>query len=78
MNSKLWNVLCWNIRGINLEKKWNALKDRLVEHACDVIYLQETKCDHFDLSFIHNFCPPMFYRFEFLPAVGASGGSIII
>lgn len=48
------------------------------EHICDVICLQETKRDHFDLSFIHKFCPPVFDQFEFLPSVGASGGSIII
>jgi hypothetical protein len=78
MNTKLWNILCWNIRGINSEKKWNAIRDRLSDHVCDVICLQETKHSHFDLSFIHKFCPPIFDRFDYLPAVGASGGSIII
>jgi exonuclease III len=78
MNTKLWNILCWNIRGINSEKKWNAIRDRLSEHVCGVICLQETKRSHFDLSFIHKFCPPIFDRFDYLPAVGAFGGSIII
>lgn len=78
MNSKLWNVLCWNIRGINSEKKWNAIRDKLSEHAYDVICLQETKRLTFDLTFINKFYPPIFDRFEYLPAVGASGGSVII
>jgi exonuclease III len=78
MGTKVWNILCWNIRGLNSDKKWNAIRDRLTENNCDVLYLQETKHATFDLSFIRNFCPPVYDRFEFLPSNGASGGTIII
>jgi len=78
MNNRTWNVLCWNVRGINSNKKWNAIRDRISESNSDVICLQETKKEHFDAMFLRNFCPPTFDKFEFLPSVGASGGTIII
>lgn len=40
--------------------------------------LAREKRTHFDLRFIKSFCPPSFDSFEFLPSVGALGGSIII
>lgn len=30
-----WKVLCWNIRGLNSEAKWNSIRDRIVESACE-------------------------------------------
>lgn len=78
MAIKKWNVLSWNIRGLNSDKKWNGIRDRVSENNCDVICLQETKCSTFDLSFIHQFCNNSFDSFEFLPSIGASGGSLIV
>lgn len=62
-----WKVLCWNMRGLNSDGKWNSIRDRVTESACDVICLQETKKDSFDLSFIKNFCPPVFDSYLFVP-----------
>lgn len=73
-----WKVLCWNVRGLNSDTKWNSLRYRITESACDIICLQETKTDSFDLSFIKNFCPPSFDSFLFVPSVGASEGIITI
>jgi len=78
MDAKNWKVLSWNVHGINSDKKWNAIRDRVSESCCDVICLQKTKRSHFDAMFIRQFCPPVFYQCEFLPSNGASGGSIII
>jgi exonuclease III len=78
MNHRTWNILCWNIRGINSDKKWNSIRDRIIENNCDIACFQETKRASFDSSFIHNFCPPSFDSFEYLPSVGASGGSLIV
>jgi hypothetical protein len=76
--SKSWKVLCWNIRGINSQVKWDALRDRITESQCDIICIQETKRGIFDLSFINKFCHAHFDNFEYLPSVGASGGVITI
>lgn len=73
-----WKVLCWNIRGLNSDSKWNSIRDKVVESACDVIFLQETKKDALDLSFIRHFCPPAFDAFSYLPSIGASGGNLTI
>lgn len=78
MAVKNWKVLSWNVRGINSEKKWNAIRDRVTESSCDILCLQETKRVHFDVMYIRQFCPSVFDSFVFLPSVGASGGSIII
>jgi hypothetical protein len=75
-SSKLWKVLCWNIRGINSQLKWDALRDKIRDIQCDIICIQETKRDLFDLSYIRNFCPSPFDSFEYLPPLGASGGII--
>jgi len=75
---KSWKILCWNVRGLNSKKKWDCIRDKISESHCDVIFLQETKKENFDLQFIRKFCPPSFDCFEYLPSVGASGGVITI
>lgn len=80
MNSrtvKTWNVLCWNIRGIDAEGKWESLKNKIVESNCDVVTIQETKRDSFDIAYIRNFCPTSFDAFCFLPSVSALGGILV-
>ena len=77
-NKRSWNILNWNIRGINVEAKWLALKQKIEESAAGIICLQETKREGFDLSYVHNFCPYKFNKFEYLPSIGASGGIIVI
>ena len=72
-----WKVLSWNVRGINSQSKWDALRDKITESECDVICFQETKKEAFDLQFIRKFCPSAFDSFEFLPSVGASGGMLV-
>jgi exonuclease III len=77
-NTKNWKIMNWNIRGVNSDKKWDALSNKIEESGCDIVCLQETKREHFDLKYIKNFCPKKFNKFVFLPSVGASGGIIII
>ena len=58
--------------------KWDSIRDKIVGNGCDIVCLQETNKENFDLHYIKNFCPPAFDAFEFLPSVGASGGIITI
>jgi exonuclease III len=76
--TRKWKVLCWNVRGINSQMKWDAVKDKIRESQCDIIFLQETKRETFDKQYLRNFYPPNFDAFEFVPSVGASGGIITI
>lgn len=78
MATRTWKVLCWNVRGLNSDKKWDAIRDTVLECSCDIIYLQETRKDSFDRMFINKICPPAFDAFDYIPALSASGGSIII
>jgi hypothetical protein len=41
-----------------------------------IICLQETKRELLDISFTRRFAPKHFDRFDFVPFVGASGGSL--
>lgn len=75
--NKNWNILNWNIRGINDSNKWLALRNKISESNCDIVCLQETKRENFDARYIKNFCPRKINKFEFLPSVGASEGLLI-
>lgn len=70
-------MLCWNIRGINADNKWESLRNKISECNCDIISIQETKREEFDLSYIRNFCPRNFDDFYFLPSIGNSGGILV-
>lgn len=80
MNQNLvrtWNVLCWNVRGINAERKWDAVRNKVLNVNCDIVYLQETKEESFDQTFIRKILPSSFDDFIFVPSVGASGGLLV-
>jgi hypothetical protein len=42
------------------------------------VYIQETKREHFDTSFIRNLAPRRFDSYDFIPSIGASGGLLIL
>ena len=69
-----WNVLCWNVRGLNSEAKQLALSNAINSSGCAVVCLQETKKSSFDNAFIKSCCPRRFVKFDFVPSRGASGG----
>ena len=73
-----WSVLNWNIRGINDDKKWLAIANKISESDCSIVTLQETKTESFDSSYIKQFCLRKLNKFDYLPYVGASGGLITI
>lgn len=73
-----WNVLCWNIRGLNSSKKQLALSNAIQDSGCSIICLQETKMPTFDASTLKALCPKRFDKFVFIPSRGASGGLVTI
>jgi hypothetical protein len=52
-----WKVLDWDARGLNDKGKSLLVYNKIDESQCAIIYLQETKCEKFDHSFIRTFCP---------------------
>jgi exonuclease III len=73
-----WSGLSHKVRGINSSVKWNGIRCAIWESGCDVICLQETKKEFFDVAYLKNFCPNNFDSYAFVPSVGNSGGSIIV
>ena len=76
-NKRSWNVLNWNIRGLNSEGKTDAVKAKIEESACSMYCLQETKKEAFDYPFIKKWAPKRFDKFAFSPSAGASGGILM-
>ncbi len=68
-----WNFLCWNVRGINSDAKWNAIRQKVEESACSLFCLQETKREVFDMAYVKKFCPRRFDKFAFAPSRGPRG-----
>jgi hypothetical protein len=75
--NRSWNILNWNIRGVNSEDKCNAIKEKIEESDCAIFCIQETKREHFDHSYIKKLAPKRFNQFAFSPSEGASGGILI-
>ena len=73
-----WNVLSWNIRGLNSEKKQLALNNAIKTSGCAVVCLRETKMSEVSFPFIKTCCPRQFDRFAFVPSRGSSGGLLMI
>ena len=63
-------ILVWNIRGINSQAKWDALRGKIEENARQVVCLQETKCETFDPFYLKKFCPRYLDTFSFSLKLG--------
>jgi exonuclease III len=78
MSNRSWQILCWNIRGLNDSNKWDAVRSKVEESACAVFCLQETKKQDVDSTFVRNLAPRRFDKYDFVPSVGASGGILLV
>ena len=78
INNRSWYFVDWNIRGANSHIHWDAIKAKADESNCHVLCLQETKREHFDHSYIKNFCPRRLNQFAYSPSIGNSGGIITV
>lgn len=65
---RYWNVLCWNVRGLNDHDKWDPIRNKIEESSANIFCLQETKRSSFDLPFIRKFAPKRFDKFDYCPS----------
>jgi len=72
-NNRCIEILFWNVKGINFQNKWDAIRDKITESANQIICLQETKRENFDPFYIKKFCHRNLDTFAYSPSVGASG-----
>ena len=75
---RCWNVLSWNVKDLNSEKKQLALNNAIISSGCAVVYLQETKMPDVSFAFIKTCFPKQFNRFAFVHSRGASGGLLTV
>jgi exonuclease III len=76
-NRRSWNILNWNIRGVNSNDKCNAVRAKIEETACAIFCLQETKRQHFDHSSVRKLAPKRFNKYAFVPSEETSGGILV-
>lgn len=76
-NNINWNVLNWNIRGLNDLDKQKAVRAKIEESACSMVCIQETKMPHLDCSIMKKIAPKRFDKFVFAPSIGAPGGILV-
>jgi exonuclease III len=69
-----WNILNWDVRGLNSQDKCNDIRAKIEESRCSIFCLQETKADHFDSSAVCKLAPKRFNKFSYTLSVGTSGG----
>jgi hypothetical protein len=72
-----WNILNWNVRGLNSEDKCNAVRAKIEESCCSIFCIQESKLQSFDHSSMRKFAPKRFNKYALSLSVGASGGIIV-
>jgi hypothetical protein len=58
--------------------KWTSLRSKILESKCDIVCIQETKREIFDQAYLRNFFPSQFDSFDYVPSVGASGGTLVV
>lgn len=39
MNTRTWKIFYLNVRGVNSDKKWNSIPDKVVECGCEIVSL---------------------------------------
>lgn len=71
-HNRVWKILSHNVWGINGQEKWNSLRNKIKETCCDIICLQETKCEHFEQSYLRKFCPRHYDKFYSHPSIGGN------
>jgi hypothetical protein len=78
LSRRKWCILCWNVHGLNADNRQRAVRSKIDESECDIICLQETKCESFDWRLVRKFFPKHFDSFAYSPLVGTFGGIIVL
>ena len=74
--NRSWNILNWNIRGINSKDKWLALRQKIDESDCNILCLQETKREIFDTTYLKKIALPDLINLPSYPLLELLGVSL--
>jgi hypothetical protein len=76
MNST-WNVLDWNLRGINSQERWDDINNEL-KNAVAISCAPRKLREFFFTRHTSIFCHRKFNKYAYIPYIGSSGGVITI
>jgi exonuclease III len=72
-------LLNWNVRGLNAQIKWHAIKDMISAVKATLVCLQETKLAVISEATVTELLGASFKsNFSFLPTLGTCGGILIV
>ena len=75
---KQLKLMSWNTRGLGGEKKCLGVRKVLRLSRCDVVCLQESKLNEYNLAYYSDFLPSFFEKdCVYIDAISHSGGCII-
>lgn len=75
---KKFKLLSWNVQGLGNDEKCNVVRNVIRKARCDVLALQETKCNSIDSFYVSRFLPYFFNRDVVYNLADNSTGGIII
>ena len=78
MNHNDFDILCWNVRGLNMAARCLAVHETITATACHIACLQETKLHHIDDGLARFLGAHRLNRFTCKPANGTKGGILIL
>lgn len=71
---KTISLISWNVRGVCNKVSRRLVKEAILEHKTNVVYLQETKCSSWNALSIRKLCGNQDFDWVEVPAKGLSGG----
>lgn len=78
MNIKKLSLLSWNCRGLGSIEKCLIVRNVIKSSRCDIVCLQETKWNMYDLQYYMAVFPTYFYHQKaYINARGTKGGCVI-
>lgn len=72
-----FNVLVWNVRGLNARARRNALREVCADANASIVSAQETKLETISPYDVSEMLGARFASYVFLPSAGASGGMLL-
>lgn len=75
---KRFKLLSWNVRGVGGREKGNVMRNAIKKSRCDVLILQETKCNTMSVPILSRFLPNFFNQeVAYNLAINSAGGILI-
>lgn len=72
----MFNILCWNARGLGQADKRRVIRDYLQTHKIDILIVQETKKESFTTRQFNSLSPNI-NHWIFKCSQGSSGGILL-